>query len=193
MLQNLRTSITLLVALTVITGDLYPAIVTAVAQLAFRHQAAGSLIDRDGELVGSELIGQAFSQPEYFWGRLSATQPFACNAAASSGPNLGPMNPALVHAAEARIAALEAGGEDAQASVPVDLVTSSGSGLDPHISPAAADIQVPRVAAARRMSEDAVRKLVRQHTQGRQFGLLGEPRVNVLQLNLALDQRPNSN
>lgn len=181
----------LLILLTFLTGGLYPVLVTAVAQFAFPRQANGSLIERGEHTVGSELIGQSFSRPEYFWGRLSATAPVPYNAAASHGSNFGPLHPGLKQAAEARIAALEAGGARRD-SVPVDLVTSSASGLDPHISPAAAEFQIPRIAAARKMSEDTVRELVRQHTQGRQLGFLGEPRVHVLRLNLALDQHRNS-
>ena len=187
MLKQIRTSILLLVALTMLMGLLYPAIVTAFAQLVFPHRANGSLL-RDGELAaGSELIGQSFTKPEYFWGRLSATSPVPYNASASSGSNYGPLNPGLKEAAEARMAALRLGSSSG-VKVPVDLVTASASGLDPHISPAAAEFQVPRVATARGMKEADLRQLVRQHTQGRQFGILGEPRVNVLRLNLALDQ-----
>ena len=186
MLQQLRPAVLMLVAMTLITGVLYPGVVTLVAQSAFSHQANGSLIPRGDGAVGSELIGQSFTRPEYFWGRLSATAPAPYNAAASSGSNYGPLNPALKDAAAARIAALRASG-DAPGSIPVDLVTASGSGLDPHISPAAAEAQVRRVAKARHLTEAAVRALVREHTAGRQLGLLGEPRVHVLQLNLALD------
>ncbi|MBA4032452.1 MAG: potassium-transporting ATPase subunit C, partial [Planctomyces sp.] len=151
-------------------------------------QANGSLIREGDKTVGSELIGQAFTKPEYFWGRLSATGPVPYNAASSSGSNLGPMNPALKDAVQARITALEAAGSPGK-NIPVDLVTASGSGLDPHISPAAAEFQVPRVAAARKLTEEAVRDIVRQQTEGRTLGLFGEPRVNVLRLNLALDGR----
>lgn len=174
-------------ALTVLTGVVYPLFISVIAQVAFPRQANGSLIQIDSRTVGSELIGQSFTRPEYFWGRLSATGPVPYNAAASGGSNYGPLHPDLKKAAEARIAALQAGGAPTK-GVPVDLVTASGSGLDPHISPAAAEVQVARVVAARRMSEDTVRKLVREHTEGRQLGILGEPRVNVLRLNLALDQ-----
>ncbi|MBL8825849.1 MAG: potassium-transporting ATPase subunit KdpC [Planctomycetaceae bacterium] len=187
MIAQLRTAALVLLALTILTGGVYPLIVTTIAQLVFPTQATGSLIQHRERVTGSELIGQPFSQPEYFWGRLSATAPFPYNAAASSGSNLGPLHPLLKDAVEARLAALEAGGA-ARAAVPVDLVTASGSGLDPHISPAAAEFQVPRVAAARKMTTEAVFALVRQSTEGRQFGILGEPRVNVLRLNLALDQ-----
>lgn len=185
MLEHLRPATRTLIVLTLITGVIYPAVVTAIAQVAFPHQANGSIL-RDGErAIGSELIGQAFSKPEYFWGRLSATSP-AYNASASSGSNLGPLNPALKVAAQARIDALRE--HRAMGPVPVDLVTASGSGLDPHISLAAAEYQIPRVAAARKMSEESVRGLVQKHSQQRQWGVLGQPRVNVLQLNLDLDQ-----
>jgi K+-transporting ATPase ATPase C chain len=186
MLRTLRTAGLLLVALTVLTGILYPALVTAIAQAAFPAQANGSLIYQGGVVVGSELIGQQFTRPEYFWGRLSATSP-PYNAAASSGSNYGPLNPAMRQAAEGRIAALRRAGSNA-AGVPVDLVTASASGLDPHLSQAAAEFQVPRVAAARRTSAAAVRELVERRTEGRQGGVLGEPRVNVLRLNLELDR-----
>ncbi|MGN6135820.1 MAG: potassium-transporting ATPase subunit KdpC [Aureliella sp.] len=187
MLQQLRTAAVILFALTVLTGGIYPLIVTGIGQLFFARQANGSLIRNGEQALGSELVGQAFSQPEYFWGRLSATAPMPYNAAASSGSNYGPLHPELIKAAAARIAALRAAVAPA-AKIPVDLVTASGSGLDPHISPAAAEFQVPRIAAQRKMSEDDLRELVREHTEGRQLGILGEPRVNVLRLNLALDQ-----
>jgi K+-transporting ATPase ATPase C chain len=177
----------LLLLLTVITGGVYPLIVTGVAQLAFSKNANGSLILRDGRVEGSELIGQPFGDPRYFWGRPSATAPFPYNAAASSGSNLGPANPALNDAVKARIASLRGVSPGSGEPVPVDLVTASASGLDPHISPAAANFQVSRVAKARTMSEMEVRKLVAECTEGRQLELLGEPRVNVLKLNLALD------
>ena len=187
MLHQLRAATVMFAALTVLTGVVYPLFISVIAQVAFPRQANGSLIQIDSRTVGSELIGQSFTRPEYFWGRLSATGPVPYNAAASGGSNYGPLHPDLKKAAEARIAALQAGGAPTK-GVPVDLVTASGSGLDPHISPAAAEVQVARVVAARRMSEDTVRKLVREHTEGRQLGILGEPRVNVLRLNLALDQ-----
>lgn len=190
MLRQLRTATVLLVALTVLTGALYPALVTIIAQMAFPRQANGSIIHSDGKATGSELIGQEFTKPEYFWGRLSATSPMPYNAGASSGSNYGPLNPALKEAVQARIAALRAAGAEGK-SFPVDLVTASGSGLDPHISPAAAEFQAPRVAAARGMTEEVVRELVRRNTQERQLGVLGEARVNVLRLNLALDQQQN--
>jgi K+-transporting ATPase ATPase C chain len=191
MIQQLRTATLLLIAMTILTGGLYPLVVMAIAQVAFPAQANGSLMRQGEQVVGSELIGQPFSRPDYFWGRLSATSPFPYNAAASSGSNFGPLHPGLKEAAEGRIAALQAAGS-AGKTIPVDLVTASASGLDPHISPAAAEFQVRRVAASRKMSEDAVRELVRQSTEGRQLGVLGEPRVNVLRLNLALD-RENEN
>lgn len=187
MFQPLRTATCVLIALTLLTGVAYPLAVTAVAQLVFREQANGSLLRQGDEIAGSEWIGQAFTRPEYFWGRLSATAPLPYNAAASSGSNFGPLNPSLQQAAEARRDALAAAGSPRE-NIPIDLLTASASGLDPHISPAAAEFQVPRIAAARNMTEDAVRELVREHTAGRQFGVLGEPCVHVLRLNRALDR-----
>ncbi|SAK42642.1 potassium-transporting ATPase subunit C [Caballeronia temeraria] len=184
----LRPMLVLFVALTVITGLIYPAVVTAIGQAAFSHQANGSLIERDGRVVGSEVIGQQFDAPRYFWGRLSATTPNPYNAGSSSGSNLGPTNPALAAEIKARIAALHDADPGNGADVPVDLVTSSGSGLDPEISPAAAEYQVARVAKARGMSIPQVEAMVARATSGRQFGVFGEPRVNVLKLNLALDR-----
>jgi K+-transporting ATPase ATPase C chain len=183
----LRPAIVLFVALTVLTGLVYPAVVTAIGQAAFPHQANGSLIERDGKTVGSEIIGQQFDAPQYFWGRLSATTPNPYNAGSSSGSNLGPTNPALADEIKGRIDALHAADPDNRAPLPVDLVTSSGSGLDPEISPAAAAYQVARVAKARGMTSAQVEALVGEATSARQFGVLGEPRVNVLKLNLALD------
>lgn len=189
MLVHVRPAIVLLVLLSAMTGLAYPALVTAIAQVVFPHQANGSLIVEDGKAVGSALIGQPFDDPKYFWGRPSATSPFGYNAGASSGSNLSPTNPDLVKAVQGRVDALRAADPGNTARVPVDLVTASASGLDPHISPAAALYQVGRVARARKLDEAAVRRLVEQHTEGRQFGFLGEPRVNVLALNLALDAR----
>lgn len=189
MTAHLRPALTSLILFTLITGVAYPLVVTAIAQLAFPFQANGSLIVRDGTVVGSALIGQPFDDPRYFWGRPSATSPFGYNAAASSGSNLSPTNPALVSAVQGRVEALRAADPGNTAPVPVDLVTASGSGLDPHISPAAALYQAPRVARERKLTPDAVRVLVERHTEGRFWGLLGEPRVNVLVLNLALDGR----
>jgi K+-transporting ATPase ATPase C chain len=187
MLKQLRTALILLGVFTVITGIIYPLFVTGFAQGFFNYQANGSMIEDNGTVRGSELIGQPFSAPEYFWGRLSATAPFPDNAAASSGSNYGPSNQALLEAVQARIDALKAVDPDNNAPVPVDLVTSSGSGLDPHISAAAADYQAPRVARYRGLSGEQVRELVNKYTEGRMFGILGEPRINVLKLNLALD------
>ena len=187
MQRDLIAATVLFLLLTVITGVVYPGVVTGVAQIAFREQAHGSLIVRDGKPIGSALIGQPFSDPKYFWSRPSATGPQPYNGLASSGSNLGPTNPALVDAARERIAALKAADPDNTAPVPLDLVTTSASGLDPHISPAAAEYQVRRVARARGLDEGRLRALVAAHTEPRQLGVLGEVRVNVLQLNLALD------
>ncbi len=187
MMTQIRISIILLGSMTVLTGVIYPMIVTLIAQSVFPHQANGSILMVDSKPVGSGLIGQPFTRPEYFWGRLSATAPSPYNAAASSGSNYGPMHPDLIKNAEARIASLKQH-DTGLMTIPVDLVTASASGLDSQISPAAAEVQVRRVASARKISDDEVRVLVRQYTAGRQLGLLGEPRVNVLQLNLALDQ-----
>ena len=186
---HIRPALVLLIVLSVLTGLIYPAVVTGVAQLVFPRQANGSLIVRDGKVVGSSLVGQPFDDPKYFWGRPSATSPFPYNAAASSGSNQGPTNPALYDAVKGRVEALRTADPGNTAPVPVDLVTASGSGLDPHISPAAALYQVGRVAKARKLDEGVVRQLVEQHTESRQLGMLGEPRVNVLTLNLALDGR----
>lgn len=187
MLAHLRPAVLMLALLSVLCGLAYPALVTGVAALVFPHQARGSLIVTNGRVVGSELIGQPFTSPGHFWGRPSATAPEPYNAAASSGSNLGPSNPALHDAVRARIAALRAADPSLTGPVPVDLVTASGSGLDPHISVAAALVQVPRVARARGLAEATLRDLVARHTEPRQLGVLGEPRVNVLELNLALD------
>jgi K+-transporting ATPase ATPase C chain len=187
MLAHLRPAIVSLILLSVVTGLAYPALVTVIAQLVFPYQANGSLIVKDGKTMGSALIGQPFDDPKYFWSRPSATSPFGYNAGASSGSNLGPTNPALIEAVKGRVDALRAADPGNTAPVPVDLVTASGSGLDPHISPAAALYQVGRVAKARKLEPNAVRQLVDRYTEGRQLGFLGEPRVNVLELNLALD------
>ncbi len=186
MLKELKPAFVMLLALTALTGILYPLLVTGIAQTLFADAANGSLIEQNGKLAGSDLIGQHFSDPEYFWGRPSATGPMPYNAAASSGSNQGPLNPTLEAALKARIAALKAADPSQAEPIPVDLVTASASGLDPHISPAAAEWQAPRIARLRGLPLDAVNGLVAQHTQGRQFGVLGEARVNVLQLNLAL-------
>jgi potassium-transporting ATPase KdpC subunit len=187
MLTHLRAALVSLIVLTVITGIVYPLVVTGIAQAVFPHQASGSLIVKDGKIVGSALIGQPFDNPKYFWGRPSATSPFPYNAGSSSGSNLSPTNPDLVKAVQGRVDALRAADPGNTAPVPVDLVTASGSGLDPHISPAAALYQVSRVARERKLEPQALRQLVDQHTEGRFLGLLGELRVNVLELNLALD------
>lgn len=187
MSKLLRQSFVLLLLMTAITGVLYPLAATGLAQLIFPGQANGSLIVKNGRPVGSALIGQSFTEPKYFWGRPSATAPNPYNASASSGSNLGPSNPALIEAVKQRIASLRAADPGNGAPVPVDLVTASGSGLDPEISPAAAQYQLARVARARGLSPARVQMLVDACTRGRRFGLLGEPRVNVLQLNLALD------
>jgi K+-transporting ATPase ATPase C chain len=187
MLAHCRAAIVSLALLSVITGVAYPASVTAIAQAVFPRQANGSLIVEDGKPIGSALIGQPFDDPKYFWGRPSATSPFGYNAGSSSGSNLSPTNVDLIKTVQGRVDALRAADPGNAAPVPVDLVTASASGLDPHISPAAALYQVSRVAKARKLGSDAVRQLVERHTEGRLFGLLGEPRVNVLALNLALD------
>lgn len=190
---QIRPALAALIMLTLITGVIYPLLVTGFAQLVFPAQANGSLIVRDGQPRGSALIGQPFNDPRYFWGRLSATGTFPYNSfnaeslTASSGSNYGPLNPALHEAIQNRVAALRAADPGNNAPIPVDLVTASASGLDPHISPAAAAYQVVRVAQARGLNESTVRQLVAAHTEGRTLGLFGEPRVNVLELNLALD------
>jgi potassium-transporting ATPase KdpC subunit len=187
MVQQLRPGVSLLLFFTLLTGLLYPLAVTALAQVIFPHQANGSLIEQNGQIIGSELIGQPYDDPGYFWGRPSATTAFPYNASASGGSNLGPTNPALEEAVRERIALLRASDPGNSLPIPVDLVTASASGLDPHISIAAAIYQVPRVARERGTSAEQVLALVRQFTQGRQLGILGEPRVNVHSLNLALD------
>jgi K+-transporting ATPase ATPase C chain len=187
MLKTLRQSLVALAALGVIVGVIYPLAVTGISRAFFADKAGGSMIVKDDRIVGSQLIGQPFSDPGYFWSRPSATAPVPYNAAASAGSNLGPTNHALLAAVEQRIQALRAADPGNSAPVPVDLVTASASGLDPDISPAAADYQVERVARARGLTADQVRALVAENTEGRQWGVLGEPRVNVLKLNLALD------
>jgi K+-transporting ATPase ATPase C chain len=177
----------ILLLLTALTGVVYPVVVTGVAQLVFPHQANGSLIVKDGKPLGSELIGQPFDDPKYFWSRPSGTGPFPYNAGASSGSNLGPTNPDLLKAVADRAETLKKADPDNKAAVPVDLVTASGSGLDPHITPAAALYQASRVAKARGIPQERLEKLIAEHTEGRQLGFLGEPGVNVLKLNLALD------
>jgi potassium-transporting ATPase KdpC subunit len=187
-LKSLRTALISIVLFTVLTGLIYPLLVTGIAQLIFPGKANGSVLTKDGKAVGSELIGQAFGSPKYFWSRPSATSPFAYNAGASSGSNYGPLNPALLEATGKRMKELKALDSLNTNPVPVDLVTASGSGLDPHISVAAAVYQLPRVARSRNVSEQQIRSLVDLYTEGRQLGILGEPRVNVLRLNLALDE-----
>jgi K+-transporting ATPase ATPase C chain len=193
MIKQFRPAIVSLLMFTLITGVIYPLLVTGIAQVIFPSQANGSLIIKDGQAVGSALIGQSFDDPKYFWGRISATGTFPYNAfnaenlTASSGSNYGPLNPALISMVQARIDALKKADPANTAPIPVDLVTASGSGLDPHISIAAALYQVHRVAQARGLTDADVKALVDKYTQGRQFGFLGEPTVNVLELNLALD------
>lgn len=188
MLNLIRPAASLFVGLTLITGVAYPLLVTGIGKAAFPQQVEGSLVMKDGKPVGSLLIGQNFSDPKYFWGRPSATAPFPYNAAASGGSNQGPLNPALAEAVKSRVAALKQADPDNTQPIPVDLVTASASGLDPHISPAAAAYQLRRVAKLRHLSPDKLAELVDRYTEGRQLGILGEPRVNVLQLNLALDR-----
>jgi len=187
MLKEIRPAIVSFLLLTLLTGFAYPLVVTGVSQAVMPDKANGSMIMKNGKPVGSSLIGQSFSDPKYFWSRPSATSPMPNNPTASSGSNLGPTNPALMDAVKGRVQALRDADPGNKQPVPVDLVTASGSGLDPHISPAAAEYQLARVARVRNLSPDAVHKLVAEHTEGRQFGILGEPRVNVLELNLALD------
>jgi len=188
MLLLLRRSIVSLLLMVVATGVVYPLAVTGIGHVAFPRRSHGSLIVRDGRIVGSELIGQPFSDPKYFWPRPSATGPVPYNAGASSGSNLGPTNPKLVEAVQERVASLKAADPDNRLSVPVDLVTASGSGLEAYISPAAAEYQVSRVARARGLAAEQVLQLVRENTWGRQWGFLGQPRTNVVTLNLALDR-----
>jgi len=193
MISQLRPAFFMLLILTVITGVIYPLLVTGIAQVVFPNQANGSIIMSNGKAIGSKLIGQQFDDPKYFWGRISATGDFPYNAfnaetlTGSSGSNYGPLNPALLDSVQKRIDALKAADPENTLPIPVDLVTASGSGLDPQISVASALYQIHRVATARGLSEADVRSLVDKYTEGRQFGFLGEPRVNVLMLNLALD------
>jgi K+-transporting ATPase ATPase C chain len=187
MREHLRPAFVSLALLSILTGVAYPLAVTGVAKALFPSQAEGSLIRSDGKVAGSRLIGQPFSDPKHFWSRASGTSPYPYNASASSGTNQGPTNPALTEAVAGRVKALKDADPENNQPVPVDLVTASGSGLDPHISPAAAEYQVSRVAKARGLDPAKVRELVAKYTQGRQLGILGEPRVNVLELNLALD------
>ncbi len=187
MLRHFRISIILLGLFTLLTGVIYPVVTTIVGQALFSYRANGSLIKSGGAIVGSELIGQSFTDPRYFWGRLSATVPYPYNAGSSSGSNLGPLNPQLTDLVRKRVQSLRNADFTGGTPVPVDLVTASGSGLDPHISPAAAYFQASRVARARGIGEENVRALISRYTEGRQLGILGEQRVNVLLLNLALD------
>jgi K+-transporting ATPase ATPase C chain len=184
----LRPAVSLLVVMSILLGIVYPFVIMGVAKLAFPHQAEGSLIDRDGQLAGSALIGQSFSDPKYFWGRPSATAPQPYNGLASSGSNSGPLNPALLDAVKANAKALRDADPDNHQPIPVELVTASGSGLDPEISPAAAQFQAARVARARKLDLARVETLIKAHQRERLFGLIGERRINVLELNLALDQ-----
>jgi K+-transporting ATPase ATPase C chain len=186
-LKQFRIALVMVILLTVLTGLIYPGAITLIAQMIFPHQANGSLLQNGNMTMGSKLIGQQFSEAKYFWGRPSATTPFAYDSASSTGSSLGPTNPALIQAVHDRIATLKQADPTNTRLVPVDLVTSSASGLDPEISPYAADYQIHRVAIARHLPENTVRELVQQYTSKRQFGFLGESRVNVLQLNLALD------
>ena len=190
MLQILRPALIVFALLTLLTGVIYPILISGIGALVFPNQARGSVIEHDGKAVGSALLGQPFSSPRYFWSRPSATATHAYNGGASSGANQGPTNPALAEAVAARIAALRAADPGNDAPVPIDLVTASGSGLDPHISPAAAEYQLARVARERGLPVERVRELVAEATSSRTFGILGEPRVNVLQLNLSLDDIP---
>ncbi|MFZ2312125.1 MAG: potassium-transporting ATPase subunit KdpC [Methylobacter sp.] len=189
MIKQIKPAILMLLFFTMLTGIVYPLAVTFCAQIAFPSQANGSLLGSSEQPLGSELIGQAFSHPEYFWGRHSATSPSPYNGGASSGSNQGPINPALIDAVQARIKALRDADLSHSEAIPVDLVTASASGLDPHISLAAAVYQINRISRARHLPSESVRELVERYTEPRQWGILGEPRVNVLKLNLALDQR----
>jgi potassium-transporting ATPase KdpC subunit len=190
MLKELKSAIIVFLALTLLTGIAYPLLITVIAQLAFPHQAGGSLIVQNNKIVGSELLGQCFDDPKYFWGRPSATSAFACDASASTGSNYAPTNPDQIKAVKDRLDAIRKAQPDDVRPVPIELVTASASGLDPQISPAAAEFQITRVAKARGLAEGKVQELVAAQTEGRTFGILGEPRVNVLKLNLALDAQP---
>jgi K+-transporting ATPase ATPase C chain len=187
-IKTIWPAIKLFVLLTIITGIAYPLLITGIGQLLMSKQVNGSLIEKDGKLIGSSLIGQNFTEPKYFWGRPSATTPYPNNATASSGSNLGPLNPALAKAVKTRVTALKSADPTNTLPIPVDLVTASASGLDPEISPAAANYQINRVAKARGLSNETLQKLISDNTKGRQWGVLGEPRVNVLLLNIALDK-----
>lgn len=187
-MRLIRPAVSLLVLMTVLLGIVYPLVIAGIAKVAFSRQAEGSLIHQNGKLIGSELIGQSFSDPKYFWGRPSATTPQPYNGLASTGSNLGPLNPALLDAVKANAKALHDADPENRQSIPVELVTASASGLDPDISPAAARYQAARVARARNLAPASVETLIKTHLQGRLLGLFGEPRINVLELNLALDQ-----
>jgi K+-transporting ATPase ATPase C chain len=187
MLKIIRNTLMSLLFFTILTGFIYPLAVTGIAQAIFPMQANGSIITKDGKPVGSGLLGQQFDDPRYFWGRPSATSPYPYNGGSSSGSNLGPSNPALLKGVQDRVKALRDADPGNTEKVPIDLITASGSGLDPHISPAAAEYQIGRISRARSVEEEKVRVLLSKYTKGRQFGFLGEPRVNVLKLNLALD------
>jgi K+-transporting ATPase ATPase C chain len=186
--RSIRPAVSLLVAMTILLGIAYPLLITGIAQLAFPRQAEGSLVHADGKLIGSVLIGQSFSDPKYFWGRPSATSPQPYNGSASGASNLGPLNPALLEAVKANAKALHDADPDNQQPIPIDLVTASGSGLDPEISLAAAQYQAARIARARNLAVGRVEALINVHQEGRLFGFIGERRVNVLTLNLALDR-----
>jgi K+-transporting ATPase ATPase C chain len=185
--RTFRPAVSLLLVMTVLCGIIFPLLITGIARLAFAHQAGGSLIQRDGKLIGSELIGQNFSEPKYFWGRPSASSPQPYNGVASGGSNLGPLNPALIENVRSRVVALRAADPGNTQAIPVELVTASASGLDPEISPAAANFQLDRVARARGIGRDRVAALIAGHLQRRLLGFIGEARLNVLELNLALD------
>jgi K+-transporting ATPase ATPase C chain len=187
-MRSIRAAVSLLVVMTILLGIVYPLVITGIARFAFPHQAAGSLIQEDGKLIGSSLIGQSFSDPKYFWGRPSATSPQPYNGVASSGSNLGPLNPALIDAVKANVKALHEADPDNRLPIPVDLITASASGLDPEISIASAQYQAARVARARNLPLTRVDELIGAHEHGRLFGFIGEQRVNVLELDLALDR-----